>query len=150
MSYCNVHQSPLSYYLLYLFIVDLSFTPGNIPALLFCAFGKQEDSKAQYLISSSAWVPSVLSHQWEAQFMTPKTASMPLCLAAAYQLCLVWACFIYWESGGSRKTMGRRWDVNRKVGDQFNKDIQCLCAARQALLASNRSRQLKLRETSAD
>lgn len=41
------------YYLLYLFIVDLSFTPGNIPAILFGAFGKQEDSEAQYLISPS-------------------------------------------------------------------------------------------------
>lgn len=77
------------YYLLYLFIVDLSFTPGNTSALLFCAFGKQEVSRAQYLISSSVCLPSVLSHQREAQFMTPKTASVPPCPAAAYQLCLV-------------------------------------------------------------
>lgn len=65
------------YYLLYLFIVDLSFTPGNIPALLFGAFGKQEDSKAQYLISPSVLTAFSAVTSVEGQLMTPKTSSIP-------------------------------------------------------------------------
>lgn len=150
MSYCNAHQSLLSL-LLTLSLHLWLFTPGNAPALLFCAFGKQEDSKAHYLISSSAWLPSGLSHQWEAQFMTPKTASIPLCwLQLISFVCSELVLFIKSQEGARRWWDGRGKAVNREVVDLFNEDIQCLCAARQALLASNRSRQLKLRETSAD
>lgn len=114
MSYCCVHQSPPSspYYLLYSFIVDLAFTSGYISAILFCVFMKPEASKARYLLSPYVWLSSALSHQWKAQFTTSKTASIPPCLAATYQLRLIWAYFIYWESGGSKKMIRckrRQW-----------------------------------------
>lgn len=87
MSYSASINLSSPYYLLYLFIVDLAFTPDSISALLFCTFVKQGTSNAQYLISLC--LSSVLSHPLKAQFMTPKQASILPCLAPTYQLCLV-------------------------------------------------------------
>lgn len=135
------------YYLIYLFIAGLFFTPGNIAALL-CLWEARGLKSSVFDLFPCLSAFSALTSV-EAQFMTPKTASIPLCLAAAYQLWLLWTCFIYQSQGEQEDDGCKERGRAQKVVHLFNQDMQHLCAATQALLPPTAAG-LKQRETSAD
>lgn len=100
----SINPSP-PYYLIYLFIAGLSFTAGNIAALLCIWEARGLKSSEFDLFSCLAAFSAVTSV--EAQFMTPKDSfhpSLPGCSSSALSAL---SLFYLSESGGA----GGQWDV---------------------------------------